>query len=292
MALDYTPLNQLIQNQEQQPDATNNIQNINTYGAIGELIGEGLQTFVDPQNINAKDAGEYIRGYARNWAKQNNMDYKDLVEQYPIIKMAESGVPIKKDHQGKIMYQNQDGKWVDDFGGMQGYTKDNDGNVMWSPFGSKTISGKLVDSDGKDISRESSADPFEAAFDKDWRENLFSGEGMSYRAPKTRLGALFSKDKYRPQGTGRYVNKDAYQAYQDNPQGALADYIDLLNKQYGSPVVTKNDPRGFSLQEDGVTEEKKGIWDLIFDSPYEDEDAVDYDDLIIQSGGTKPYGSD
>lgn len=284
MALDYTPLNQLIQNQQQQPDATNNMQNINTYGAIGELIGETIQEFIDPQNINAKDAGEYIRGYARNWAKQNNMDYKDLVEQYPLIKMAESGVPIKQDHQGKIMFQNQDGKWVDDFGGMQGYTKDNEGNITWSPFGSKTISGKLVDSEGKDISRESSADPFEAAFDKDWRENLFSGEGMSYKAPKTRLGALFSKDRYRPQGTGRYVNKDAYQNYQNNPQGALADYIALLNDKYGSPVVTKKDSRGFSPQEDGVTEEEPGAWDWLFKSPYKDEDAVNYEEGWTEGG--------
>ena len=281
MALDYTPLNQLIQNQQQQPDATNNMQNINTYGAIGELIGEGLQKFVDPQNINAKDAGEYIRGYARNWAKQNNMDYKDLVEQYPLIKMAESGIPIKQDHQGKIMFQNQDGKWVDDFGGMQGYTKDNDGNVTWSPFGSKTISGKLVDSEGKDISRESSADPFEAAFDKDWRENLFSGEGMSYRAPKTRLQALFSKDRYRPKGTD-WLEK----IYQDNPQGVLADYIALLNDRYGNPVVTKKDSRGYDLQEDGVTEEKEGGG--IFQEYDED---IDYEDLIIQGGGTKSYGN-
>tara|TARA_Y100001938_G_scaffold151111_1_gene246155 strand:- start:2198 stop:3088 length:891 start_codon:yes stop_codon:yes gene_type:complete len=228
MALNWNPLTAGTEQMSQASNVGANTDIRGIGGMLGQLLGEGIHQSVDTQDIQAKDAGEYIRGYARRYAKDNNMDYEEMVANYPLLQMAESGAELKADSQGKLMYKTKDSEgnviWSDDFGGMQGSIKDKEGNVMWSPFGSRTISGQVLGADDKPMELEKTADPFEDAFDTAWREGLFKGEGLSYKAPKTRLQALFSRDRYRPRGTGRYV---------ENPSGALGDYVDILSEQYG-----------------------------------------------------------
>ena len=232
MALNWNPLTAGTEQMSQASNVGANTDIRGIGGMLGQLLGEGIHQSLDTQDIQAKDAGEYIRGYARRYAKDNNMDYEEMVANYPLLKMAESGVELKADSQGKLMYK-KDGKWSDDFGGMQGSIKDKEGNVMWSPFGSRTISGQVLGADDKPMEIKKTADPFEDALDTAWREGLFKGEGLSYKAPKTRLQALFSRDRYRPRGTGRYVDDEGYKNFLQNPSGALGDYVDILSEQYG-----------------------------------------------------------
>tara|TARA_R100000742_G_C4268122_1_gene86435 strand:- start:204 stop:1034 length:831 start_codon:yes stop_codon:yes gene_type:complete len=246
MALNWNPLTAGTEQMSQASNVGANTDIKGIGGMLGQLLGEGIHQSVDTQDIQAKDAGEYIRGYARRYAKDNNMDYEEMVANYPLLQMAEGGTALKADSEGRLMYKTKDSEgnviWSDDFGGMQGSIKDKEGNVMWSPFGSRTISGQVLGADDKPMEIKKTADPFEDAFDTAWREGLFKGEGLSYKAPKTRLQALFSRDRYRPRGTGRYMDEDAYKNSQENPGGYIADLLKALTKEYGGNKLTVKEP--------------------------------------------------
>tara|TARA_R100001594_G_scaffold140161_1_gene185143 strand:+ start:294 stop:1484 length:1191 start_codon:yes stop_codon:yes gene_type:complete len=164
-------------------------------GLLGKLFGKA----VTRQDIDTQNLSEALRGQGRSYHKDivdKSGDYKDYdkwleEEGGRFLQIAEAGGQFRNIN-GEWMLQTPDGKW-------------------------ETLGAKVEGDDGK-------WDPYAGGgdlnpFEKHMREH-FLGDWMggqySYRSPKTALGALFSKERYKPvSNLYQYAAKSGLQSRYD-----------------------------------------------------------------------------
>tara|TARA_R100000655_G_scaffold47743_1_gene85001 strand:+ start:1532 stop:2455 length:924 start_codon:yes stop_codon:yes gene_type:complete len=158
---------------------------------IGQGLAMGSEKVFGRDDIEAKNAGEYITGYGRSYWRDelggSDGDYKtygEFAESNPLLKAALDGTEFKTNDLGMLSYYDTDEKDWKGWPGS-GYPKETSpGEVLYhTPF---------YGQQGDD------RDKFEATFDMDWKENIMGGEGLTYKAPKSMIGALLDpKYTYR-----------------------------------------------------------------------------------------------